>query len=85
MDLPYVVFRAWERPEDLRFVDSRAQGVAFLARTIEVMSGRNGNVGRSWAFTCGRFAAVEVCRGNPALTRLASDNGGGSMDRLFRA
>jgi hypothetical protein len=38
MGLPGVVFWAWERPEDLRFVDPHKQGVAFLARTIELRS-----------------------------------------------
>jgi hypothetical protein len=36
--LPRVVFWAWERPEDLRFIDPHTQGVAFLARTIELRS-----------------------------------------------
>lgn len=31
---PGVLFWAWERPEDLRFIDSRKVGVAFLATTI---------------------------------------------------
>ncbi len=34
MGLPNVVFWAWERPEDLRFLDPQKAGVAFLARTI---------------------------------------------------
>jgi uncharacterized protein DUF3142 len=29
-----VILWAWERPEDLRFIDSRTTGVAFLAKTI---------------------------------------------------
>jgi hypothetical protein len=32
--LPKVVFWAWERPEDLRFLDPQKTGVAFLAKTI---------------------------------------------------
>ena len=31
---PRVFVWAWERPEDLRWLDSRAVGVAFLARTV---------------------------------------------------
>lgn len=31
---PRVILWAWERPEDLRFVDSRKIGVAFLAQTL---------------------------------------------------
>ena len=34
--LPSVVLWAWERPEDLRFVDPRDVGVAFLAATIRI-------------------------------------------------
>jgi hypothetical protein len=31
---PKIVLWAWERPEELRFIDPRTVGVAFLARTI---------------------------------------------------
>jgi hypothetical protein len=33
-EIPPTVLWAWERPEDLRFVDSRETGVAFLSRTV---------------------------------------------------
>jgi hypothetical protein len=33
-ELPSLMLWAWERPEDLRGVDPRAAGVAFLARTL---------------------------------------------------
>ena len=33
-NLPAVIFWAWERPEDLRFLTSDQAGVAFLAKTI---------------------------------------------------
>jgi hypothetical protein len=33
---PPVMLWAWERPEDLRFIDPRETGVAFLARTLSV-------------------------------------------------
>ena len=36
--LPKVFFWAWERPEDLRFLESKNAGVAFLAKTIYVPS-----------------------------------------------
>jgi hypothetical protein len=36
---PRLVLWAWERPEDLRFLDSKTAGVAFLTRTV---SWRNG-------------------------------------------
>src|SRR5215471_8046549 len=32
--LPKVVLWAWERPEDLRFIDPQTTGVAYLARTV---------------------------------------------------
>jgi hypothetical protein len=34
--MPRVVLWAWERPVDLRFIDPRETGVAFLARTIQL-------------------------------------------------
>jgi hypothetical protein len=34
--LPNLFFWAWERPEDLRFLESRNAGVAFLAKTIYI-------------------------------------------------
>ncbi|HUP05235.1 MAG TPA: hypothetical protein VMU19_14660, partial [Bryobacteraceae bacterium] len=38
--VPRLVLWAWERPEHLRFVDPRAAGVAFLARSISWQGGR---------------------------------------------
>jgi hypothetical protein len=38
--LPRVVLWAWERPENLGFVDPREVGVAFLARTLTLRDGR---------------------------------------------
>ena len=37
---PRVVLWAWQRPEDLRFIDPKIAGVAFLARTIVWQDGR---------------------------------------------
>lgn len=34
IELPPVILWAWERPEDLEFLDSRRFGVAFLAQTL---------------------------------------------------
>jgi hypothetical protein len=34
--LPEIIFWAWERPEDLRFLNPQHSGVAFLAKTIEL-------------------------------------------------
>lgn len=35
-DFPPTMLWAWERPEDLRFLDSRQFGVAFLAQTLQL-------------------------------------------------
>jgi len=37
--LPRVVLWAWERPTDLRFIDPKETGVAFLAQTIRLRQG----------------------------------------------
>jgi len=37
--IPQVILWAWERPTDLRFIDPKEVGVAFLARTIRLRSG----------------------------------------------
>jgi hypothetical protein len=37
--MPRVMLWAWERPTDLRFINPRETGVAFLARTIRLRSG----------------------------------------------
>jgi hypothetical protein len=36
MPLPHYVLWAWERPEDLRFLDPKIAGVAYLAATLDV-------------------------------------------------
>lgn len=35
-EIPRTVLWAWERPEDLRFIDTRETGVAYLARTVHL-------------------------------------------------
>src|SRR6266550_5148221 len=37
--MPRVMLWAWERPTDLRFINPKEIGVAFLARTIRLHSG----------------------------------------------
>lgn len=39
-DAPATILGAWERPEDLRFLDPRRAGVAFLATTLDLRDGR---------------------------------------------
>jgi hypothetical protein len=34
---PRLVYWAWERPEDLRFLDAKTEGVAFLLSTVELL------------------------------------------------
>jgi len=34
---PRLVYWAWERPEDLRFLDARTESVAFLASSVELL------------------------------------------------
>jgi hypothetical protein len=43
MHLPRVMLWAWERPQDLRFIDPRTTGVAFLAGTVEIRSVSQGS------------------------------------------
>jgi hypothetical protein len=38
-ELPVVILWAWERPSDLRFIDPRQVGVAFLAQTVLLRGG----------------------------------------------
>src|SRR6185369_4407400 len=40
IDVPDTVVWAWERPENLKFIDPRRIGVAYLAKTIS-LSGQN--------------------------------------------
>ncbi len=35
---PRLVYWAWERPEDLQLLDSRTEGVAFLASSVELLA-----------------------------------------------
>ena len=41
-DMPGIVLWAWERPEDLRFIDARRTGVAFLAGVAQILP--NGSI-----------------------------------------
>jgi hypothetical protein len=68
-ELPGVVLWAWERPEDLRFLDPERAGVAFLAATASILP--DGNVWfhpRTQRLALPRGAAVlAVVRIEPAL------------------
>ncbi len=69
--MPQKILWAWERPEDLRFLDSKAFGVAFLAQTIFL---ENVNVTPK-----PRHQPLEVSRGTYmiAVTRIETIKDGG--------
>jgi hypothetical protein len=67
--LPNLFFWAWERPEDLRFLESKNAGVAFLAKTIYVPApdedGHN-DAGGS-LFVRPRLQPLRVAPGTPLI------------------
>ena len=81
---PSLMLWAWERPEDLRFLDPQAAGVAFLAGTITIDHGR--------AVLKPRLQPLWVVRGTKlmAVVRVESrgqppaDTGGRSFPATFR-
>ena len=64
---PRVMLWAWERPERLKFIDPKAAGVAFLARTISWRSGQ--------VTSRPRYQPLEVPPGTAmmAVVRMESD------------
>lgn len=66
--LPPVMLWAWEKPEDLRFLDSRRVGVAFLAQTLRWRDGELEAVPRRQPLMLAE--GVQVM----AVTRIESDN-----------
>jgi len=78
MGLPAVVLWAWERAEDARFLNPGKQGVAFLARTIELHSlppGTNDDVTSS-VVPKPRLQPLAVAPGTPlmAVVRIETSN-----------
>jgi Protein of unknown function (DUF3142) len=76
--LPPVMLWAWERPEDLRFLDPQKVGVAFLARTIELRpqaAGNNEAAGDGFVLRP-RLQPLRVPEGTPlmAVVRIESSN-----------
>jgi hypothetical protein len=67
-ELPNLFFWAWERPEDLRFLDSKNAGVAFLAKTIYVRDPNEDarNAGGS-LFVRPRLQPLRVAPGTPLV------------------
>jgi len=67
--LPNLFFWAWERPEDLRFLESKNAGVAFLAKTIYVPVPNEeprGGAGGS-LFVRPRLQPLRVAPGTPLI------------------
>lgn len=66
-EIPRTVLWAWERPEDLSFIDARRTGVAFLARTVQ-LRGEEASIRP-------RLQPLEVPRGTylVAVVRVESD------------
>ena len=75
--LPQVVLWAWERREDLRFLGPGKQGVAFLARTIQLRSLHAGNGATDSGIEMRpRLQPLIVAEGTPlmAVVRIESSN-----------
>jgi len=67
--LPSIVFWAWERPEDLRFLDRKIAAVAFLAETISVPSNYGSSSPRfPQGFTVhSRLQPLRIAPGTPLI------------------
>jgi hypothetical protein len=67
-DLPKVIFWAWERPEDLRFLNPQESGVAFLAKTIILSPSRETTLPLPPTFLVRpRLQPLRVPRGTPLI------------------
>jgi hypothetical protein len=68
-ELPNLFFWAWERPEDLRFLESKNAGVAFLAKTIYVPApGEDGhNDAGGSLFVRPRLQRLRIATGTPLI------------------
>lgn len=78
---PNVVFWAWERPDDLRFLAPGAAGVAFLAKTIYLKAARNGATGTGEAsFSVRpRLQPLRITPGTPLTAVVRIENPSGSI------
>lgn len=67
-NLPAVIFWAWERPEDLRFLPPHQAGVAFLAKTIYLQPPPTDSAGLSPSFSVRpRFQPLRIAVGTPLV------------------
>ncbi len=85
--LPKMFFWAWERPEDLRFLESKNAGVAFLAKTIYVPSSdedpRN-DAGGS-LFVRPRLQPLRVAPGTPLIAVVRIETRAGRQPAAYVA
>jgi|HubBroStandDraft_2_1064218.scaffolds.fasta_scaffold178778_1 hypothetical protein len=67
-NLPAVIFWAWERPEDLRFLTPDQAGVAFLAKTIYLRPPPTNPAGSSPSFIVRpRLQPLRIAGGTPLI------------------
>jgi hypothetical protein len=77
--LPNLFFWAWERPEDLRFLESKNVGVAFLAKTIYIPGPDENprkNAGGSF-FIRPRLQPLRVTPNTPLIAVVRIETGAG--------
>jgi hypothetical protein len=67
MGLPNQMLWAWERPEDIRFIDPRNTGVAFLAATIYLLPSRATQAGDEGVLLRPRMQPLRVSPGTPLV------------------
>jgi hypothetical protein len=79
VELPNLFFWAWERPEDLRFLESKNAGVAFLAKTIYVpeSGGNRRNTEGDSLFVRPRLQPLRIAPDTPliAVVRIETRSG----------
>jgi len=77
--LPNLFFWAWERPEDLRFLESKKAGVAFLAKTIDVPAPSRGSQANEAGtlLVRPRLQPLRVAPGTPLMAVVRIETRGG--------
>lgn len=83
--LPNLFFWAWERPEDLRFLESKNAGVAFLAKTIYVPGPNEDprkDAGGS-VFVRPRLQPLRVAPGTPLIAVVRIETRGGRQPAAY--
>jgi len=82
---PRVIFWAWERPEDFRFLEPGRAGVAFLAKTISVLAPGEGSLGDAGAtiFVKPRMQPLEVAAGTPLVAVVRIESRAGKQRQVY--